>query len=126
MPQNRQVKLTARPEPGLFKRANFTIEEVPLPEPGEGEIRVRLEVISLDPAMRGWVNAGKSYVPPVGLGEVMRAYAAGIVDASNNPRFKVGDAVQGLFGVQEYAISNGTGLVRINLDQAPIERWVGG
>jgi hypothetical protein len=87
---------------------------------------VRVEVVSLDPAMRGWVNDGKSYVPPVGIGEVMRAYAAGIVEKSNHPKFAVGDAVQGLLGVQQYALSNGRGLVKLDLDKAPIERWVGG
>ena len=69
---------------------------------GPGELRVKVDYISLDPAMRGWMNDAKSYVAPVGLGDVMRAYAAGIVEASNNPDFKPGDAVQGLFGVQRY------------------------
>jgi NADPH-dependent curcumin reductase len=126
MPINRQVKLANRPKPGLFQRENFTIEDAPVATPGEGEILVRVEVISLDPAMRGWVNDGKSYVPPVGIGEVMRAYAAGIVEQSNHPKYAVGDAVQGLLGVQQYAISNGRGLVKLDLDMAPIERWVGG
>ena len=126
MSHNRQVKLASRPQPGLFQRENFAIEDTPIPSPGEGEIRIRVEVISLDPAMRGWVNAGKSYVRPVGIGEVMRAYAAGIVEESNHPKFAVGDAVQGLLGVQQYAISNGRGLVKLDLDKAPIERWVGG
>ncbi len=126
MSHNRQVKLASRPQPGLFQRQNFAIENTPIPSPGEGEILIRVEVISLDPAMRGWVNDGKSYVPPVGIGEVMRAYAAGIVEKSNHPKFAVGDAVQGLLGVQQYAISNGRGLVKLDLEKAPIERWVGG
>lgn len=123
---NRQVQLIARPKPGLFARDDFAIVNVPLVEPGAGEIRVRIEVISLDPAMRGWVNESKSYVKPVPLGGVMRAYAAGIVDASNHANFAVGDAVQGLLGVQQFAISNGKGLVKLDLTKAPIERWVGG
>jgi NADPH-dependent curcumin reductase CurA len=126
MAMNRQCKLIARPKPGLFARQDFAIEDAPMAEPGPGEIRIKVEVVSLDPAMRGWVNESKSYVKPVGLGEVMRAYAAGIVDASNHPGFAVGDAVQGLLGVQQYAISNGKGLVKLDLSQAPIERWVGG
>ena len=126
MTHNRQVKLASRPKSGLFQRENFVIEDAPIATPGEGEILIRVEVISLDPAMRGWVNDGKSYVPPVGIGEVMRAYAAGIVEKSNHPKFAVGDAVQGLLGVQQYAISNGRGLVKVDLDKAPIERWVGG
>ena len=112
----------ARPVPAR----ELAIKDAPLTEPGEGEFRVKIEVISLDPAMRGWVNESKSYVKPVPLGGVMRGYAAGIIDASNHPGFKVGDAVQGLLGAQQYAISNGKGVHRINLDQAPIERWVGG
>jgi len=126
MTQNRQVKLASRPKPGLFARENFEIADAPMPSPGDGELLVRVEVVSLDPAMRGWVNDGKSYVPPVGIGEVMRAYAAGIVEKSNHPKFAVGDAVQGLLGVQQYALSNGRGLVKLDLDKAPIERWVGG
>jgi NADPH-dependent curcumin reductase CurA len=123
---NRQAKLIARPKPGPFTRDCFAFEDAPLAEPGPGEFRVKIAVISLDPAMRGWVNDAKSYVPPVGLGEVMRAYAAGFVDASNHPDFKEGDAVQGLLGVQQYAISNGRGIVKVDTTQAPIERWVGG
>jgi len=126
MAQNRQCTLIARPKPGLFNRDDFAIKEAPLTDPGPGEVRIKLEVVSLDPAMRGWVNESKSYVKPVALGDVMRAYSAGIVDASNHPNFAVGDAVQGLLGVQQYAISNGKGLVKLNLANAPIERWVGG
>jgi NADPH-dependent curcumin reductase len=99
---------------------------VALAEPGPGEFRVKLGYISLDPAMRGWINEGKSYVAPVGLGEVMRAYSVGVIDASNHPGFKAGEAVQGLLGVQQYAISNGTGVGKVDLTRAPMERWVGG
>src|SRR5262245_32841674 len=103
---NRMVRL-ARPPVGMIKREDFTVEDGPVPEPGPGELRVRIAYISLDPAMRGWVSEGRSYVPPVALGEVMRAYAVGTVEASNNPALKPGDAVMGLFGVQRYAVSNG-------------------
>ena len=122
---NRMIKLARRPV-GMVKTEDFRLEEGPVPQPGEGEIRVRLEYVSLDPAMRGWITEAKSYVPPVAIGETMRGYAVGRVDASNNPAFKVSDAVQGLLGVQDYAISNGKGLVRVDPSQAPLERWVGG
>jgi NADPH-dependent curcumin reductase len=122
---NRMVKLARRPT-GMAKREDFTIEDGPVPQPGPGEFRVKIEYISLDPAMRGWMNDSKSYVAPVGLGEVMRAYAAGIIEVSNNPAFKPGDAVQGLFGVQRYAVSNGKGMVKVDTTQAPLQRWVGG
>jgi len=110
----------------MATRADFTIEDGPVPEPGPGEFRVRIACISLDPAMRGWMNDGRSYVAPVKLGEVMRAGAAGIVEKSNHPAFAVGDAVQGLFGVQTYAISTGDRVSKVDPRQAPLERWIGG
>jgi NADPH-dependent curcumin reductase CurA len=126
MSRNRACTLAKRPAPGLVPRDVWSIVDQPMPEPGAGQFRVKIACISLDPAMRGWLNEGKSYVPPVAIGGVMRAYSAGTIDASNHAGFKVGDAVQGLLGVQEYAISDGKGLVRIDTTQAPIERWVGG
>ena len=122
---NRMVRLARRPV-GMVKREDFTIEDGPVPEPGAGEFRVKIAYISLDPAMRGWMSEGRSYVPPVALGEVMRAYAVGTVEASNNPGFKPGDAVTGLFGVQRYAVSKGERVVKVDPSQAPLERWVGG
>jgi NADPH-dependent curcumin reductase len=122
---NRMVKLAQRPA-GMVKRENFSIEDGPVPQPGAGEFRVRIAYISLDPAMRGWMNEAKSYVAPVGIGEVMRGYAVGTIEASNNPAFRVGDAVQGLLGVQKYAISSGKGVVKVDPSQAPLQRWVGG
>jgi NADPH-dependent curcumin reductase CurA len=122
---NRMIKLARRPV-GMVQAEDFRLEEGPVPVPGDGEIRVKLAYVSLDPAMRGWITEAKSYVPPVAIGETMRSYSVGIVDASNNPAFKVGDAVQGLLGVQDYAISRGKGLMRVDPTQAPLERWVGG
>jgi NADPH-dependent curcumin reductase CurA len=110
----------------MVKREDFTIEDGPVPEPGAGEFRVKIAYISLDPAMRGWMSEGRSYVPPVALGEVMRAYAVGTVEASNNPAFKPGDAVTGLFGVQRYAVSKGERVVKVDPAQAPLQRWIGG
>jgi NADPH-dependent curcumin reductase CurA len=122
---NRMVRLARRPV-GMVKREDFTIEDGPVPEPGAGEFRVRIAYISLDPAMRGWMSEGRSYAPPVALGEVMRAYAVGTVEASNNPGFRPGDAATGLFGVQRYALSNGERVVKVDPAQAPLERWIGG
>jgi NADPH-dependent curcumin reductase CurA len=122
---NRMMKLARRPH-GMVKPDDFRLEEGPVPEPGEGEVRIKIAFVSLDPAMRGWVSEGKSYVPPVAIGETMRSYSVGIVDASRNAAFKVGDAVQGVIGVQDYAISNGKGLVKVDPSQAPLERWIGG
>ena len=122
---NRMVKLARRPK-GMVTREDFTIEDGPVPEPGPGEFRVRVEYISLDPAMRGWMNESRSYVPPVALGDVMRAGAAGIVESSNNPDFKTGDAVNGLFGVQRYALSKGDRAIKLDSRVAPLQRWIGG
>jgi NADPH-dependent curcumin reductase CurA len=122
---NRMVKLARRPK-GMIVREDFKVEDGPVPEPGDNQFRVKIEYISLDPAMRGWVNDTKSYVPPVAIGETMRGYSAGIVEKSNNPAFKPGDAVQGLFGVQHYAISDGSRVVKVDVSQAPLQRWIGG
>ena len=122
---NRVVKLARRPV-GLATRDDFVIADQPAAEPGPGEFRVRNQFISLDPAMRGWMSEMRSYVPPVKIGEVMRAYAAGVVEASNNPEFPVGTAVTGLFGVQQTAISDGKMVGRANAAIAPLERWIGG
>ena len=126
MPANLQVRLAYRPKPGMLPPDVFTLAEAPLSEPGPGEFRVKVHYVSLDPAMRGWVNDQRSYVPPVPVGDVMRAYAVGIVEASNHPEFKAGDAVQGLLGAQQYAISNGRRVTKVDPALAPLARWVGG
>jgi NADPH-dependent curcumin reductase CurA len=124
---NTQVILAKRPAPGPITPDCFALKEVPLPEPGDGEIRVKIAYVSLDPAMRGWVNDVRSYMPPVGVGEVMRAYAAGFVEASRHPDYKVGDAVQSVLGVQQYAVVRGSGrVIKVDTSKAPLERWVGG
>jgi hypothetical protein len=87
---------------------------------------VKIEYVSLDPAMRGWVAEGRSYIEPVPVGAVMRGYAVGHVEASNHPDFKPGDAVQGLFGVQQYALSKGDRVVKVDPSLAPLQRWIGG
>lgn len=123
---NRQVKLARRPGLGPLTRDVFAIEDGPIPEPGPGEFRVKIEYVSLDPAMRGWVAEGRSYIEPVPVGAVMRGYAVGHVEASNHPDFKPGDAVQGLFGVQQYALSKGDRVVKVDTSLAPLQRWIGG
>jgi hypothetical protein len=121
---NRQFKLATRPV-GMVKRSDFEFTLAAVPEPGDGELVVRNLFISLDPAMRGWMNEGKSYVPPVAIGEVMRAGAAGKVIASRNPRFAVGDFVVGIFGVQDYAVSNGKGVTKVDPRLAPLPVYLG-
>ncbi|MCI0750016.1 MAG: NADP-dependent oxidoreductase [Nevskiales bacterium] len=122
---NHQFKLIQRPV-GMVGRSNFEYTQTPAPEPGEGEFLVKVLYLSLDPAMRGWMNDSKSYIPPVGLGEVMRAVAAGRVIASRHPKFPVGAHVTGLFGVQEYAVSNGKGGVAlVDPTLAPLPVYLG-
>jgi NADPH-dependent curcumin reductase CurA len=116
---NRQFRLAARPV-GMPVRADWEYREEPAGEPGEGELLVRVRYVSLDPAMRGWMNEGRSYVPPVAIGEVMRAVAVGRVVASRNPGFAAGDHVSGAFGVQDYAISDGRGVTRVDTALAPL------
>jgi len=85
---------------------------------------IRALLISLDPAMRGWMNQSRSYTPPVGIGEVMRALALGQVVASRNPNFAVGKHVSGTFGVQEYFISEGKGLIEVDPRVAPLPTFL--
>ena len=122
--QNRQFRLARRPT-GLPVREDWNLTTEPVPAPAEGQFVVKVDYISLDPAMRGWMNEGKSYIPPVGLGEVMRAGAAGTVVESRHPGFKVGDAVSGGFGVQEYAVSDGKGVVKVDTRLAPLPVYLG-
>src|SRR5258707_12910282 len=123
MTMNRQVRLAARPV-GLPTRADWTFTEEAVPQPGEGELLVKVSHISLDPAMRGWMNEGKSYIRPVAIGEVMRAGGAGRVIASRHPKFAVGDEVIGGFGVQEYAISDGKGVNKVNTRRVKLATYL--
>jgi NADPH-dependent curcumin reductase CurA len=121
---NRQFKLAQRPS-GMVKASDFEFTTSEAGEPGPGEVLVRVLYLSLDPAMRGWMNEGKSYVPPVGLGEVMRALGIGRVVKSSDPEISVGDHVSGLFGVQDYALMKVKELTRVNPKLAPLPRFLG-
>jgi NADPH-dependent curcumin reductase CurA len=121
---NRQVRLGARPA-GLPKADDWQHTTEDVPEPGDGEFLVRNEYLSLDPAMRGWMNDARSYIRPVRIGEIMRAAALGSVIASNHPGFAVGDHVTGTFGIQEYAISDGRGVLKADPALAPLPTYLG-
>jgi NADPH-dependent curcumin reductase len=110
---NHQVRLAARPA-GEIRPGDWAHTEDPVPEPEDGQLVVRVSHISLDPAMRGWLNDAPSYIPPVGLNEVMRALAGGEVVVSRHPDLPVGTRVTGLFGVQEYAVSDGSGVLAVD------------
>jgi NADPH-dependent curcumin reductase CurA len=117
--RNHQFRLAARPV-GAVKRTDFNYVEEPARAPGDDEVLVKTLYLSLDPAMRGWMNEGKSYVPPVPLGEVMRAGGIGKVIESNHPKFSAGDFVYGGLGVQEYATLDGKGLSKVEPSVAPL------
>ena len=121
---NHQIRLAARPV-GLPKLSDWSFTDEPVAEPTDGGFVVKTLMLSLDPAMRGWMNEGKSYIPPVGLGEVMRAGGVGVVVASKNPSFPVGTHVSAGLGVQEYrAFTSAKGVERIDLSIAPLEKWL--
>jgi NADPH-dependent curcumin reductase CurA len=121
---NHQFCLAARPV-GLPKPSDFRYTEEPVGEPSDGEVLVRVMYASMDPAMRGWMNEGRSYVPPVGIGEVMRALGAGEVISSRHPSLAVGDHVTGLLGIQEYALVPGNGLIKVDTSLAPLPVYIG-
>lgn len=100
---NRRVVLASRPV-GVPQAHHFRIETLPAPEPGPGQVRVRNRFLSVEPAMRGWVNAAANYAEPVPVGAVMRSFAAGVIDRSGHPDWPVGTSVAGLFGWQDYAV----------------------
>ncbi|WP_218574942.1 NADP-dependent oxidoreductase [Reyranella sp. CPCC 100927] len=101
--ENRRVVLAARPL-GIPQADHFALETTSVPELGDGQILVRNRYLSVDPAMRGWVNAVANYAPPVPVGDVMRSFAAGEVIASTSDLFTPGDLVSGMFGWQRYAV----------------------
>ena len=103
--KNRKWTLAKRPV-GMVGEHNFAFAEEEVRDIEEGEFLIKNLYLSFDPAQRGWMEDRKSYVPPVGIGEVMRAGSVGQVIESNNPNFNVGDKVQGTFGWQEYAAVN--------------------
>src|ERR1039458_3590704 len=121
---NHQVRLAARPS-GLPQPSDWNSTEEPRPTPGAGEFVVAISYLSLDPAMRGWMNAGASYIKPVEIDDVMRAGAVGEVIASEHPGFAVGDHVYGDFGVQEYALSDGRGATKVDPSLAPLPTYLG-
>ncbi len=105
---NTQIKLASRPE-AAPTHDTWSIETSPIPTPKEGEMLVKLLYLSLDPAMRGWIKDVPSYLPPVQIGEVMRALSIGKVVASNNGKFPVGTYLSGPGGAQQYTTINGRG-----------------
>jgi hypothetical protein len=121
---NKQITLAARPV-GYPKESDFALVETLTPPLQEGQMLVRVLYLSVDPYMRGRMNDVKSYAPSVRLGEVMVGGAVGKVVESKHPHFQQGDTVEGFFGWQEHAVSDGANVRRIDPDLAPISTALG-
>ena len=120
---NRQFLLARRPV-GQASREDFIFQEVPVAELADGQVLLKNRYLSLDPAMRGWMNDGKSYIAPVALGDVMRALGVGEVVASKHPQFAVGDHLQGAVGVQDYYLGDAKGMHKVDPKLAPLPRYL--
>lgn len=121
---NRRILLAARPV-GEPKDTDFRLVEEPVPAPGPGQLLIRTLWLSLDPYMRGRMSDAKSYATPVEIDQVMVGGAVGRVVASNHPGFASGDIVEGRTGWQDYALSDGAGLLKVDPSLAPISTAVG-
>lgn len=124
---NQQIRLAARPV-GMPKRSDWNFISEPVREIIDGEIVVKTLYLSLDPAMRGWMNEGKSYIRPVAIDEVMRAGGIGKVVASKSPRFAVGDYISGSIGVQQYwvgqADDKSAAFYKVDPKAAPLPKYL--
>src|ERR1700759_1185538 len=121
---NTQCRLAAPPV-DMPKATDWSIVEEPKPVAADGEFVVQVDYLSIDPAMRTWMNTGRSYVPPVEIGEVMRALGVGHVIESRHPKFSVGDDVSGIFGIQRYALSDGAEVNKLDTSLAPATTYLG-
>lgn len=121
---NKQLFLKKRPV-GLPDAATWELQTNPIPKLKDGEVLIQQEYISLDPAMRGWINEGKSYIPPVELGAVMRAGSVGkVIEANNHPTFNVGDYLAGWGGVQQYVATDGNNYFSVDPQLAPLPLYI--
>ena len=122
---NKQLLLAKRPE-GLPDEDTWEYVIRPIPELKDGEVLIQHHYISLDPAMRGWMMDRKTYIPPVEIGEVMRAGAIGkVIKSNNHPTFKVGDCIVSWGGVQEYEITTGENCYKVDDSIVPMPKYLG-
>lgn len=119
-----RIVLASRPQ-GAVTPDNFRLETVDIPELQDGQVLVRNHFLSLDPYMRGRMNDSKSYAQPQPLDEVMISGTVGVVEASKNPSFAVGDAVVGMFGWQEVGVSDGRGIQKVDTRHIPLSAYLG-
>ena len=121
---NRQFVLAARPV-GMPKESDFRVVDAPIPALVSGQILVRTLFLSVDPYMRGRMTGVRTYADPVDIGQVMVGGTVGKVLQSLNPQFHAGDIVAGYWGWQEYAISDGRGLQKLDASRAPVSTALG-
>lgn len=119
-----RIVLASRPQ-GWVTTENFRLEQVPVPQPGPGQLLVRNHFLSLDPYMRGRMEETKSYAESQKLGETMVGGTVGVVESSNHPGFAAGDTVVGVFGWQEYGLSDGTQLMKVDTRAVPMSAYLG-
>ncbi|MFS2106174.1 NADP-dependent oxidoreductase [Ralstonia sp. Ralssp135] len=119
-----RIVLASRPQ-GAVTPDNFRLETVEIPELQDGQVLVRNHFLSLDPYMRGRMNDSKSYAQPQPLDEVMIGGTVGVVEASKNPSFAVGDNVVGMFGWQEVGVSDGRGIQKVDTRHIPLSAYLG-
>jgi hypothetical protein len=110
---NRRIVLARRPQ-GAPVAQDFRLEEVPVPVPAPGQVLLRTRFLSLDPYMRGRMSDAPSYAPPVALGAPMTAQTVSVVEASGNPAYRPGELVVANVGWQDYGVSDGRDLIRID------------
>jgi NADPH-dependent curcumin reductase CurA len=122
--ENKRIVLASRPK-GWATEDNFRLESAPAPQPKDGEVLVKNLWLSLDPYMRGRMNDAKSYAAKQELGEVMIGGTVGEVVESKNPKFAAGDKVLGMFGWQQYGLSDGKGLNKIDASRVPMQAFLG-
>jgi len=121
---NKQLLFVKRPV-GEVDASTWTLETNPIPEIEDGQLLIKQHYISLDPAMRGWMNNSKSYIEPMAIGSVMRAGSVGEVIASKNSKFKVGEYLAGTGGVQQYTATDGKGYYPVDPKMAPLPTYIG-
>ena len=122
--KNRQVLLASRPQ-GAVTPENFRIVDAEAGSPGEGEVLVRNEWLSLDPYMRGRMNDARSYVKPVQLGELMVGQTVGEVVESRDGRFEPGDKVLTSLGWQLCGVAKAGDLVKVDAARVPASYYLG-
>ena len=123
--KNKQQVLTKRPI-GFPERDTWELREEEIVEPAEGELLIEQHYISLDPAMRGWMNSSRSYIEPVQVGDVMRAGTIGeVIKANNHPKFKEGDILSGWGGVQQYTTTDGKDYYPVDTNLASEPVYIG-